>query len=94
MSLKHTRAIIDAIHDGTLAEAPTAEDPIFGLAIPTQCPGVPDEILFPRNTWADKDAYDQQAATLARLFVENFEQFREGSSDAILSAAPRVPEAV
>lgn len=93
MSLKHTRAIIDAIHDGSLSDAPTVEDPIFGVAVPTVCAGVPDEILIPRNTWSDPEAYDKQAATLARLFVENFEQFREGSSDAILNAAPRVPEA-
>ncbi|MEM1056919.1 MAG: phosphoenolpyruvate carboxykinase (ATP) [Bacteroidota bacterium] len=92
MSLSHTRAIIDAIHDGSLAQAPTVEDPIFGVAVPTQCTGVPDEILTPRNTWADKDAYDHQATKLARLFLENFEQFAEGSSDAILNAAPRVPE--
>jgi len=92
MSLKHTRAIIDAIHDGSLAQAPTTEDPIFGVAIPSECAGVPDEILLPRNTWTDKDAYDRQAGKLAKLFIDNFEQFQDGSSDAILSAAPQVPE--
>ncbi|MEO0560124.1 MAG: phosphoenolpyruvate carboxykinase (ATP), partial [Bacteroidota bacterium] len=92
MSLKHTRAIIDAIHDGSLAQSPTTQDPIFGIAIPTECAGVPNDILIPRNTWADKDAYDRQATKLAKLFVDNFEQFREGSSEAILSAAPTVAE--
>ncbi|MEM8601505.1 MAG: phosphoenolpyruvate carboxykinase (ATP), partial [Bacteroidota bacterium] len=87
-------AIIDAIHDGSLAQAPTVTDPVFGVAVPTVCPGVPDEILVPRNTWADKEAYDEQAAKLARLFVDNFEQFRSGASAAILSAAPQIPEIV
>ncbi|MEO1074723.1 MAG: phosphoenolpyruvate carboxykinase (ATP) [Bacteroidota bacterium] len=92
MKLAHTRAIIDAIHDGSLAAAPTVTDPIFGVAVPTVCAGVPDDILVPRNTWADKDAYDHQAAKLAQLFIDNFEQFRNGSSDAILRAAPVVHE--
>ncbi|MEM0964487.1 MAG: phosphoenolpyruvate carboxykinase (ATP), partial [Bacteroidota bacterium] len=94
MSLEHTRAIIDAIHDGSLAQAPTVEDPIFGVAVPAECPGVPSEILTPRNTWADPDAYDHQAAKLAQLFVDNFEAFEDGSSSAIRNAAPRIPEAV
>ncbi|MDX1531588.1 MAG: phosphoenolpyruvate carboxykinase (ATP), partial [Rhodothermales bacterium] len=53
MPLKYTRAIIDAIHDGSLADAPTETDPVFGFEVPTACPNVPDEILQPRNTWSD-----------------------------------------
>ncbi len=51
MSLKHTRAILDAIHDGKLDNVEYKTSPIFNLAIPTSCPGVPTEILDPRNTW-------------------------------------------
>src|SRR5690606_30447073 len=58
MSLPHTRAIIDAIHSGELAKAETIEDPLFGLQIPTKVPGVPSEVLIPKNTWADKAAFD------------------------------------
>ena len=54
MNLKLTRAIIDAIHDDVLAKVPTKSTPIFGLNIPESCPGVPKEILDPRNTWQDK----------------------------------------
>lgn len=90
MSLDHTRAIIDAIHSGALAEAPTVEDPLFGLAVPTACPGVPHEILVPKNTWADKSAYDKTARKLASLFKENFAQYESKASEAIRGAGPRL----
>lgn len=89
ISLKHTRAIIDAIHNGSLKNAEYTIDPIFGLAIPKSCPHVPSNILSPKNTWADATAYDNQAQKLARLFKENFEQYKEGSSQAIINAGPK-----
>ena len=90
MSLAHTRAIIDAIHDGSLNDAPTVEDPIFGLAVPTQVNGVPSEVLIPRNTWQSKDRYDATAKKLAGLFQKNFEEYADEASDAIINAGPRV----
>ena len=89
MSLKHTRAIIDAIHDGSLADVEYITDPIFGLAVPTSCPDVPSEVLVPKNTWTDKAAYDKQAAKLAQLFINNFEKYKDGSSEAIINAGPK-----
>ncbi len=65
ISLPHTRALVDAIMNGSLADASYATDPIFGLEYPVSCPGVPPEILNPRNTWPDPLAYDAQAARLA-----------------------------
>jgi phosphoenolpyruvate carboxykinase (ATP) len=88
MSLAHTRALIDAIHDGTLATAPVATDPVFGLQVPTACPGVPPEILLPRTTWASPEAYDQQANHLAGLFTKNFEKYEAGCSRAVIEAGP------
>ena len=93
ISLKYTRAIIDAIHDGSLNNVEYTTDPIFGLAVPTSCPNVPDEILTPKNTWADPAAYDAQAAKLAELFNKNFEAYKEGSSDAIINAGPKLQTA-
>ena len=90
MELPYTRAIIDAIHAGDLAEVSTQEDPIFGFRVPTECPNVPSEILIPRNTWEDKEAYDQQARELAELFSENFEKFASGASEEVRRAGPRM----
>nr|WP_228350437.1 phosphoenolpyruvate carboxykinase (ATP) [Rhodocaloribacter litoris] len=92
MKLAYTRAIIDAIHDGTLAEVPTTTDPVFGIEVPTACPNVPSEILIPRNTWADPEAYDRTARRLAELFNRNIEQFRDNCTEEILQAGPRLVE--
>lgn len=89
MKLAYTRAMIDAIMDGSIDEAPTVTDPIFGLEVPTSCPAVPADVLIPRNTWKDKDAYDVKAKELAARFVANFEKFNV-ASDAIKNAGPRV----
>jgi phosphoenolpyruvate carboxykinase (ATP) len=89
MSIAHTRAIIDAIHSGALLEAPTTEDRTFGVHVPTACPGVPSEVLLPRNTWKDKAAYDATAAKLAGLFSKNFEKYADLASPAIRNAGPR-----
>jgi phosphoenolpyruvate carboxykinase (ATP) len=88
MKLAYTRAILDAIHDGTLAGAPTTPDPVFGLAMVTACPGVPPEMLIPRNTWPDPLAYDAAARKLARLFRENFRAYETSALD-LSSAGPR-----
>jgi phosphoenolpyruvate carboxykinase (ATP) len=90
MSLRYTRAILDAIHDGSLAKAETVTDPVFGLIVPKTCHNVPAEILNPKNTWADKTAYDTKAKHLAALFVKNFEKFADRCSDKIRAAAPRL----
>ncbi len=90
MKLKYTRAIIDAIHSGELKNAPTSEDPIFGLAVPTECSNVPPEMLQPRNTWSDKAAYDTAARKLASLFTENFKKFSDQASEEVRRAGPRL----
>ncbi len=88
IKLRYTRAIIDAIHDGSLDNVEFVTDPIFGLAVPTTCPNVPDEVLIPKNTWQDTAAYDAQARKLANLFIKNFEKYKTGSSEAIINAGP------
>jgi len=92
MKLSYTRAIIDAIHDGSLATAETTEDPIFGLSVPTSCAGVPAEILVPKNTWSDAKAYDETARKLASLFQENFAKYADQASAEITGAGPKVAE--
>jgi phosphoenolpyruvate carboxykinase (ATP) len=90
ISLQHTRAIIDAIHDGSLATTEYAEDPVFGLSIPKTCNRVPAQMLVPRNTWHDKAGYDTMAHTLAKKFVANFSKYHDQASEEIRAAAPRV----
>ena len=75
MKLGYTRAMIHAAFDGLLDDVAFETDPIFGLSIPTECPNVPAEVLNPRNTWADKDAYDAQATRLHGMFEANAKQF-------------------
>lgn len=81
--------MIRAILNGELASIETVADPIFGVNVPATCPGVPAEVLQPRNTWEDKAAYDRQAADLARRFNENFKKYEAGVSDAIKAVAPK-----
>ncbi len=88
IKLAYSRAIVDAIHSDALLDAATERDPIFGFEVVTECPGVPSEILVPRNTWADKDAYDQTARKLAHLFSENFKTYESGVSAEVAAAGP------
>jgi phosphoenolpyruvate carboxykinase (ATP) len=90
IKLAYTRAILDAIHGGALSEANNKRDPIFGFGVVTSCPGVPPEILWPRDTWSDKVAYDAAAKKLARLFLDNFKQYESGAGAEVRAASPSV----
>ncbi len=89
MKLKYTRAMVTAALDGTLDDAEFAEDPVFGLAVPTAVPHVPSTVLHPRDTWADGDAYDAAAGKLAGMFKENFKKFADQVADEVKAAGPR-----
>jgi phosphoenolpyruvate carboxykinase (ATP) len=90
MKLKYTRSVVDAIHSGTLDDAPTTVDPVFGFDIVTACPDVPDAMMQPRETWDDKNAYDAASKKLAMLFAENFKEFADGVDASVLAAGPKV----
>jgi len=87
MKLSYTRAMIHAALEGELNTIETVQDKVFGLNIPAHVPGVPDEVLVPRNTWEDKAAYDKTAQNLAKEFHKNFEKFTNASED-IVGAGP------
>lgn len=89
MKLSYTRAMITAALEGKLNLTEFDAHPVFGMLMPTQCPGVPSTLLNPRNTWSDKQAYDEKAKYLAGLFVKNFEKYQDGVSKEVLDAAPR-----
>lgn len=90
MNLAYTRAMIQAALQGELNSAETAVDPIFGLYVPLHCPGVPDEVLQPRQTWASPEEYDAKANELANKFKENFAKNFANVSDDIKNAGPLV----
>jgi phosphoenolpyruvate carboxykinase (ATP) len=90
IKLSYTRALITAALNGELEKVKFEKLPVFNLNMPTVCPNVPSEILNPRNTWKDKDAYDSKANELAKSFVKNFEQYASAANDEILSAAPKI----
>jgi phosphoenolpyruvate carboxykinase (ATP) len=94
MKIAHTRAMINAALNGGLERVETLVHPDFRLAIPTSCPGVPDEVLDPRNTWSDKAAYDATAQDLAGRFEKNFRQFNDYVSDAVKAAGIFAKETV
>lgn len=89
IKLSYTRALITAALEGKLNDVEYSKLPVFNLQFPASCPGVPAEILNPRDTWKDKSAYDTQAAGLAGQFVKNFAQYASGVSEDILNAAPK-----
>jgi phosphoenolpyruvate carboxykinase (ATP) len=88
ISLEHTRSMVSAAIGGLLDEVETEADPAFGLRVPVRVPGVPTELLFPRDGWSDKEAYDEMAGRLAGMFEENFAKYRSAVAREIVSAGP------
>ncbi len=91
MELAYSRRIVNAALNGELDNVPMVADPIFGFAIPTAVPGVPSEILVPRQSWSDPAAYDARACDLVARFHKYMEQFETHMSDAVKAAAPKMP---
>jgi len=89
MSLKVTRAILDAIHDGSLERAKYETFPVFNLQVPTSCPNVDPNVLIPMKTWGDHAEYSKTLMKLSGLFTENFKKFESGASAEIKAAGPK-----
>jgi phosphoenolpyruvate carboxykinase (ATP) len=89
IKLEFTRAMVKAVLSGALKDVATQPDPIFGIAVPLSCPGVPDEMLNPRNTWKDKAAYDSKARELAAMFEKNFAENASDAAPEIKGAGPK-----
>ena len=91
ISIKNTRAIIDAILDGSLDKAPTQTLPVFNLAIPVELAGVDSDILDPRKTYSSPELWQDKAAQLAKLFVDNFDKYTDTSAGAALvNVGPKI----
>jgi phosphoenolpyruvate carboxykinase (ATP) len=90
ISIKYTRALLSAALNGKLENVKYKKDPVFGFEVPMQCPDVPDEVLDPARSWADKKEYDKRYRDLAARFIENFKKFETQSNKEIVDAGPHI----
>ena len=91
ISIRDTRGIIDAILDGSIEKAPTKMIPYFNFEVPTALPGVDPNILDPRDTYADKNAWEEKAKDLSARFIKNFEKFTTNDAGkALVAAGPKL----
>jgi phosphoenolpyruvate carboxykinase (ATP) len=90
ISIKYTRALLNAALRGELSKVKYKKDPVFGFETPTSCPGVPDEVLDPSSSWDDKAAYEKGYRELAARFIENFKKFADGTPREITDAGPTI----
>ncbi|MBD3381729.1 MAG: phosphoenolpyruvate carboxykinase (ATP) [candidate division Zixibacteria bacterium] len=88
ISIKYTRALLDAALSGQLHDVEYRKDDVFGFEVPKSCPGVPDDVLVPSSSWPDQAAYDQKYDQLASLYIENFKKFAEGTPAEVAAAGP------
>src|SRR5512138_951847 len=89
ISIRHTRALLNAALNGKLDNVTYKQDPIFGFEVPEHCPDVPDEVLNPSSSWSDKKEYDRRYKDLAMRFKQNFGKFEDGTPLEIVEAGPQ-----
>jgi phosphoenolpyruvate carboxykinase (ATP) len=94
VKLKYTRAMITAALNGDLDQVEYSTHTIFGMQQPKACPDVPTDILSPKASWNNDEAFYKQANKLAKAFIANFEKYKAGVSQAVINAAPKVNESV
>jgi phosphoenolpyruvate carboxykinase (ATP) len=90
ISIRHTRALLNAALSGKLDDVTYKQDPIFGFEVPEHCPGVPDEVLEPSSSWSDKKEYDRRYKDLAMRFRQNFGKFESQTPREVVDAGPRI----
>ncbi|HAV77150.1 MAG TPA: phosphoenolpyruvate carboxykinase (ATP), partial [Anaerolineae bacterium] len=90
ISIRHTRALLNAALTGKLAGVKFKTDPVFGFEVPDECPGVPAEVLEPSSSWQDKAEYDKRYKQLAQRFIDNFKKFEDQASKEVVSAGPSI----
>jgi len=90
ISIKYTRALLNAALEGKLNAVRFKQDPIFGFEVPQSCPNVPDEVMNPATSWHDQKEYDRRYKDLAMRFVQNFAKFTDGTPQEVIDAGPKV----
>ena len=89
ISIRHTRALLNAALSGKLLNVQYQKDPVFGFDVPKECEGVPSQILDPANTWGSKEEYMHKYDALAARFIENFKLMMEGCPRHVVESGPR-----
>ena len=90
ISIRHTRALLNAALTGRLDEVEYKRDPVFGFDVPATCPNVPDDVLDPSSSWHDKKEYDKKYKQLAQRFIENFGKFTTQTPQEVIDAGPKI----
>jgi phosphoenolpyruvate carboxykinase (ATP) len=90
ISIRYTRALLNAALRGDLAKVEYKKDPIFGFEVPVTCPNVPDEVLNPSSSWGDTKEYDRRYKDLAMRFKKNFDRFESQTPQEVIDAGPKV----
>ncbi len=90
ISIKYTRALLNAALEGKLNTVQFKKDPIFGFEVPQSCPNVPDEVMNPATSWHDQKEYDRRYKDLAMRFIQNFAKFTDGTPQEVIDAGPKV----
>jgi phosphoenolpyruvate carboxykinase (ATP) len=90
ISIKYTRAILNAALEGKLEKVEYYTDPVFGFQVPKTCPNVPDNVMYPASSWPDQNAYMTAYRDLASRFIDNFRKFAAGTPPEVAAAGPRI----
>jgi phosphoenolpyruvate carboxykinase (ATP) len=90
ISIKYTRALLNAALTGKLDKVEYFQDPVFGFEVPKTCPGVPESVLEPWSSWPSKEEYMKKYRQLAMRFVENFAKFEDGTPQEVIESGPKV----
>jgi phosphoenolpyruvate carboxykinase (ATP) len=90
ISIRYTRDLLNAVLNGELLDVPYYSDPIFGFEVPTCCPGVPENVLYPAEAWSSKEQYMKKYRQLAARFIENFRKFESTTTPEVAAAGPRL----
>jgi len=90
ISIRYTRALLNAALNGKLDNVKYAKDPVFGFEVPTECPNVPSDVLDPVSSWSDKREYDRRYKDLAMRFKQNFGKFEDQTPKEVIEAGPKI----
>ncbi len=90
ISIRHTRALLEAVLNGKLLDVEYYTDPVFGFEVPTTCPNVPEDVLYPGRSWPSHEEYDRKRSQLAARYIDNFRRFSHEAPPEVVAAGPKL----